>query len=252
MAGKNQLHLKLIEDYLVFTNKVRVGFFEQGSMLPPRYQKAHASVEIFQQAGNYLNAWPEMYEQVKSLVKIIQPFNDTSILPKYIEYAVGASSSSIGLPFGWICLSVDNAMGVAQAIVHELSHHKLRALGIDENNTEVIFSNSQYVTSPLNINQLVSPVIAFHDMYTFTHVLQLNILMARLHFSPEERDRLYQLLLKNMTRIAYALNCIVGNIEVASKYQRFYDELIIWMDRSVKESKHILSKSSLYSEYSIS
>lgn len=249
-VGKSELHPDAVANDLIFAGKVRVGYFEQDIMNPPRYQKAFACAEVFRQAEHYLQAWPEMYEQIKILVKVIQPFYDTTIHPKHIEFAVGSSSSSIGLPLGYICLTVDNPIGVAQAIVHELAHQKIRAIGIIENNTDAIFSNAPYVSAPLNINQRVLPAAAFHDIYTFTHILQLNISMASLSLSAIEKDHLYQLLLKNSIRIEHALYYLTEEIRTITYYKTFYEKLISWMKKCVQDTKRILSESYVYSDYS--
>jgi hypothetical protein len=235
-------------EYSIFDNRVVVGFFDQTCMVEPRYKRALAANDVFDEAGRYLNTWPGMFQQVKALSKVIQPFNDSSIKPEYIRYAVGSSSSSEGLPFGYLCVTVDNAIGLAQAIVHEFAHHKLRAIGIDEKSSTIVDCSSGFIASPLDITHRVSPARAFHDIYTYMHVLQLNITMAKTFSDSDQSDNLYQLLFKNRLRIEYAFNTVIPDMYTKPQFKTFYESLIEWMYKGLLESKQLLAENQLYGD----
>jgi HEXXH motif-containing protein len=93
----------------------------------PRYAPASPTHPNLAAAEKLLEAWPDIAVQFPQLIDTIQPWTDTTMTPEFWLSVPGSSSHSLEDEFGIIMATVDSPIGLAQALVHEMAHHKLRA-----------------------------------------------------------------------------------------------------------------------------
>src|SRR3954464_15098638 len=77
----------------------------------------------------FLARWPAAYTQFVRLIDTVHPYTDPS-QARLGEMALGSCSHSYEEHFGSLHTTVDDAFGLAQALLHEMAHQKLRALGL--------------------------------------------------------------------------------------------------------------------------
>ncbi|MFX6277450.1 HEXXH motif-containing putative peptide modification protein, partial [Acinetobacter baumannii] len=83
--------------------------------------------------------------------------------------SLGSSSHSWEQEFGAIHVTIDNVAGCAQALVHEMAHHKLRARGISIETAQRLIANppSQRCASPIRKDRARPMTAVFHAQYSF-------------------------------------------------------------------------------------
>ena len=114
----------------IFDGRAAVRNRSGGGLQLPRYAPADPAHPHLAQAASLLATWPKMAAQFPELVDTIQPWTDTSAKPEYWLAMPGSSSHSEEPEFGVIMVTVDSPIALAQAMVHEMAHHKLRAVGV--------------------------------------------------------------------------------------------------------------------------
>src|SRR5260221_11585139 len=92
---------------------------------------------------------------------------------------LGSSSHSDEAEFGIIYASVESPLCLAQAMVHEMAHHKLRALGISAESATRLITNdpAQLFDCPIRKDRKRPMIALFHEEYTFVHVTCLDLHM---------------------------------------------------------------------------
>ena len=242
--------LKVDQFSTVCDGTITVGYFEQNIMTPPRYKKPNDFTNL-NEGIKYLESWDEVYGQFKKITKCIHPLVDTEIQEEYLDLAIGSSSFSQSLPFGYICATVDNSIGFAQALVHEMAHHKLRTIGIYETNADGVILNpkERKFRSPINMyyQDLITNI--FHDLYTYNHIVNLDIKLIAKENSPDTKDTLLQLLAKNFIKLEFAFNEIKDEIIFDKDLIPFWHGVSEWVEDTINLSKSILANS-VYKNYS--
>lgn len=235
---------------LCFGGKVKVTYFCNKVMAPPRYTDAPLDHPNLAQAQSLLKCWPEMYSQLEMLLKLIHPFWDTTITEDFKDIFIGSSSYSASLPFGHICATVDNAVGLAQALVHETAHHKLRAMGILEKEAERLLVNpaGEGYYSPMDKKKRCSMTVLFHDFYTFAHLVAFNLNLLKHDEDGERRDLILQVLAKNLTRVEFGYRQVLDNIKTDREGEEFCRSVLEWVKGLMDEGIDLL-RETRYRQY---
>jgi HEXXH motif-containing protein len=137
-----------------------------------------------------------------------------------------------------IAVTVNCPLGTAQAIVHETAHHKLRAMGVDNEAATRIIRNPA--------DQLFhSPVVGFprpmtallHAHYSFLHVIELDLAMLRGESDPGWRADIITLLRRNVPRVAESGRTIERYAIVDEPGARFISALLDWTTAALAEGE---------------
>ena len=144
---------------LICDGAVTVQTTIQGLMSPPRYVDAVVDHPNLPLAADLLRHWPAAYQQFKRLVDTVHPLCDTTITVARRAVHLGASSGSDEARLGTICVTVDCVLGLAQAMVQQMAHQKLRALDISDARASRFIQNDleMRVTSPFHGGAKHSP-----------------------------------------------------------------------------------------------
>ena len=131
----------------------------------------HPNIET---GAHLLALWPELYFQTRRLLHRVAFFVDSR---HDTDCVVGAVCGPGPDGFGSISTTVNNHVGVAEAIAHELAHHKLRALGVDVENAKRLIVNDpdELYPSPIryDVNRPMTAVL--HAQYSYVHIAALDI-----------------------------------------------------------------------------
>ncbi|MDG2534131.1 HEXXH motif-containing putative peptide modification protein [Sphingomonas sp. HITSZ_GF] len=224
----------------LFGGRVAVRHRAEGGLPGPKYQPAPLDHTNLAEAERILGAWPEALAQAGALLDEIQPWIDTSI-PENARAIPGSSSHSEGDEFGTIMLTADHPFGTAQAIVHEMAHHKLRALGVQIMSASRIVGNDPAAryTSPIITDRKRPMTAVLHAQYSFMHVTVLDV--AVYNAMPALREQAVFLLSRNVPRMEGGREEIAEHLEIADAAgEAFMDAFNRWSDATLAAGRAIL------------
>jgi HEXXH motif-containing protein len=129
-----------------------------------------------------------------------------------------------------VYVTVDDALGLAQALIHETAHQKLDALGVHMNKADRLIVNdaAESYPHPHFAGRREPMTAVFHEQYTFIHVAALNLHMLAEADNARERQRILMLLARNTPRMEAGHDEIAGNIRTDRDGALFVDALLKW------------------------
>jgi HEXXH motif-containing protein len=181
-------------------------------------------------AAALLARWPAGHEQFKRLIDTVHPLTDTTITPVTRAVQLGASSWSEEARLGTIFVTVDNVPGLAQAMVLQMAHQKLRALGIPREGTTHLVENDpeERHDSPLGRGRKHPMLAVLHETYAFTHVACLDLHMLAAEPDPEAHEHLLMLLARNLPRVAAGVETVALHLRADADGAAFADAFLAW------------------------
>lgn len=219
--------------------RVAVAIDADPLLRPPRYQPVRGVPENLITAVALIESWPAAAAQWPQIAHRIQAYTDTAWQEPPLAGCrpIGSSSHNRATRFGVIGLTVDCPIGTAQSIVHETAHHKLRAMGVDNEVATRIICNppDQLFMSP--VVGCPRPMTALlHAQFAFIHVLQLDIKMLKTEVDLVRRRDILTL------TAGIAPLMIAGSLTIRSEAQldsdgeAFMDGFFAWSDRVLGEA----------------
>lgn len=189
-------------------------------------------------AATWLMCWPAAYSQFKALIDTVYPYTD----PQQAEFgseSLGSSSHSFEDQFGSLHATVDNALGLAQALIHEMAHQKLRALGVSLERAFRLITNDaeQQFESPIRKDRPRPMTAVFHAQYSFIHVTALNLHMLAEAGDALERQRILRLLARNVPRMEAGFEVIERHIETDAPGQQFVGSFMAWSKKILQQGR---------------
>jgi HEXXH motif-containing protein len=180
-------------------------------------------------AANLLARWPEAYTQFTQLVDTVYPYTDPqqAVLG---QWALGSSSNSSSDEPGSVHVTVDSVLGLAQALVQEMAHQKLRSLGVAASgaNRLIVNDSSEQFESPVRKDRLLPMTAVFHLQYSFMHVTALDLQMLVRAESEWERQCILMLLARNIPRMQAGCEVISSQIRTDAAGKPFLEAFMNW------------------------
>ena len=215
----------------LFGGRVAVRNRPSGGLTPPRYAPASPTHPNLAAAEKLLEAWPDIAVQFPQLIDTIQPWTDTTMTPEYWLSVPGSSSHSLEDEFGIIMATVDSPIGLAQALVHEMAHHKLRALGVSLLQASRLVTNNpeDLFVSPIIVNRRRPMTAVLHAQYSFIHVTALDVALYDAPDAPEDQKRhAIYLLARNVPRMEAGFEEIEAHVETDAEGAAFVAAFMSW------------------------
>lgn len=131
--------------------------------------------ELLVLAEEVLQCWPAMYVQCQQLLDEIISGMFAS---RQITMPAGGGTCGPGDGWGKILVVSNNPVGYAEGVVHELGHHKLRALGIDmEEHNGALLRNTpeELYSSGVRKDKLRPMSAVLHAHYSYLHVTECEL-----------------------------------------------------------------------------
>lgn len=131
---------------------------------------------VLDHADRILRTWPEARAEARVLLDEIQ-----SLLPSAdAPFAMEALGGSCGPWRGWgsIMVEASNPVGYAEGVLHELAHHKLRALRIDmdEHDGRILLNGpDELYESGVRKDRLRPMSAVLHAHYSYLHVTEIEL-----------------------------------------------------------------------------
>jgi HEXXH motif-containing protein len=177
----------------------------------------------------FLARWPAAYSQFARLVDTVYPYVDP-VQASMGEAALGSSSHSYEDQFGSVHATVDNALGFAQAMIHEMAHQKLRALGVAVESADRLVANdpSERFDSPIRKDQTRPMTAVLHAQYSFIYVTALDLHMLAAADGERERQSILMLLARNVPRMQAGYQEVARHIRTDEPGRLFVDAFMDW------------------------
>lgn len=218
--------------------RAQVALAHTMSALPPMLADGPLDHPCVAAAERYLATWPAIVAQLPRFVRCVHPVQLASSDPALQRATFSGSSWH---DFGTIYASLEHPMTFAEAMVHEMAHAKLLAIGVNTEFTERFFRNDPAERYPSPVLDVPRPMPAvFHAEYSFIHILQLDILMYRNAASEEERHAARSLMAPTHERMARGLRTIEDHVRLDDDGRAFVGGFLGWARRMLDESGAIL------------
>jgi prolyl 4-hydroxylase len=234
---------------LVFDGKVAIRHVYRSSpefdSISRRYPDGPVDHPNIPKAAEYVRAWPLAFAQCQRLLEAIHPATDPEKPLESVEIYRGASSHSLENLFGTMWATIYCPISLAEAIVHEMAHQKLRALGVSFESATSIVGNdpSELYESPIIKDRLRPMTAVLHAEYSYVHVTELDVHMLRAERDPARRAVLWTVLDRNLRRIEEGYGTIRKQIEPGEHGREFIGGLFEWVERIVDAAKDVLGRS---------
>jgi HEXXH motif-containing protein len=224
----------------IFGGRVAIRNRVSGGLPPPRYQPAAPDHPHVAKAASILALWPEAAEQFARLVDTVEVWSDVSIQPHVWLEAPGSSSHSLEPEFGAIMTTVDSPIAMAQAMAHEMAHHKLRAMGVSLMQAWRIVTNdpSELYVSPIITNRRRPMTAVLHAQYSFIHVTALDLAIVK---NPGNLlDQALYLLARNVPRMELGYGEIARHLNSDAEGEPFVAAFQAWSRAVLDEGRRVL------------
>jgi len=200
---------------------------------------SHSNVK---KGPDLLHLWQPVFKQFQLLIESVAIVDYT---PHPTDLIVGSICGSGNKGFGTIAATINNHVGFAGALVHEMAHHKLRALGVQFEGAERIVLNppDQKFHSPIRFDCLRPMTAVLHAQYSYTYVsaLDIKIINAAIDY---ERD--YSIaecsLAHNLPKLEFGLRIIQDNAILDAAGNNFIEGLIDWSKQIFRDAYVIFEK----------
>jgi HEXXH motif-containing protein len=222
----------------------RVILSVEDPLLPePRFIPEEQPSFPLTQAIHYVQRWPAAAKQWPDIVHTIQCYRDTE-QPAAGAGRLGSASHSVDARFGVIGLTVNCPLATAQAIVHEMAHHKLRAFGVAIEQAVRIIANSpnELYRSPIVVDRPRPITAVLHAQYSFIHVTQLDLYMLEQEDDPLVRSDILSLLARNASRMEAGFETLKEHARPDEAGRDFLAAFYDWCRAVLSKSREILDR----------
>jgi HEXXH motif-containing protein len=183
-------------------------------------------------AAELVRRWPVAYEQVRTLIDSVHPLlipNAPQDDPDHFGLARSHGEEDM---FGTLMASVNSPVMLAECLVHEMAHHKLRAFGLSvevawrfiTNPPEALFE------SPIRKDKLRPMSAVFHATYSYTYVTELDLRVIDREPDGRRMDKLSRRLAQNVKRLEEGRAVLRQHMTLDAEGEPFMAPYYGWLD----------------------
>jgi HEXXH motif-containing protein len=178
-------------------------------------------------ADRLLERVPVLRAQAKRLLHALHP----AVLGGRSPPSGNSRSHSLGHRFGTMWATTACPIGLAHAVVHEMAHQKLRALGLAVEDSGTVVTNPRTELFPSPVLPRPRPMSAvLHATYSFSYVLALDLACVD-HEDRGVRRVVAHAVERNAARVAQGLGTLRGHARPAAGSGAFLPALFVWIER---------------------
>jgi ADP-heptose:LPS heptosyltransferase len=212
-------------------------------LMQAKYPDAPLDHPNIRLAAEYVRTWPVAFAQCQRLLEAIHPGTNPNLPPRSEAVFRGSLGHSYEQLFGTLWATVFCPIGLAQAIVHEMAHQKLRALGVSFESATSIVGNkpSDLYVSPIIKTRLRPMTAVLHAEYSFVYVTAFDIHILKAERDPDRRKILEDVLQKNLSRIEEGYDTLRAHFIPGEHGREFMDGFLRWTESTISEAKSLLN-----------
>jgi HEXXH motif-containing protein len=184
-----------------------------------------------------VDCWPAGAAQARRLISVLHAALDPDVDDDLGWATIATSSHSYDDAFGTLWATVHSPLGLAEAIVHEMAHHKLRAYGVRFESADRIATNApseRYPSALLGGRMRPMPAV-LHAQYALLHMVALKL--AVLAAGPAVAAGLARALLRrDLQMVGEGAVTIGRNLVVDRHGARFMPALWRWQAQLITEA----------------
>jgi HEXXH motif-containing protein len=208
---------------------------EFGTVLA-RYRDAPADHPNIDIAAELVRNWPIVFAQCQHLLEAIHPALDPQIPLESNEIYRGSACHSFERLFGTMWATIFCPIGLAEAIVHEMAHQKLRILGVSLEFATTVVGNSpsELYNSPIIKDRLRPMTAVLHAEYSYVHVTTLDVHILGAERDPTRRAALTQVLERNLSRIKEGYDTLRRHFKPGEHGREFMEGFFHWTENTIR------------------
>jgi hypothetical protein len=213
-----------------------------GATFVPGTEPAPLDHPNIARACELVRLWPEGFRQCRRLLDGVEVFVGVGGVE---DRVLGSVCHAGTRGFGSIKSTVDHHAGFAQALVHEMSHHKLRALGVGSDAAERFVLNPAHrrYRSPIRHDCLRPMPAVLHAQYSYTHVAALDMAIIEAATDPlRDRRIAAESLAVLLPKLEFGRNVIADGAEVDRPGAEFLLGLFEWLARLLERGFALLEQ----------
>jgi prolyl 4-hydroxylase len=195
-------------------------------------------------AVEYVRTWPTAFTQCQHLLEAIHPALHPQMPVESRAVYRGSLCHSYERLFGTMWATIFCPVGLAESIVHEMAHQKLRVLGVSfESATNVVGNSpSELFVSPVIKDRLRPLMAVLHAEYSYVYVTTLDIHILQAERDPARRKVFESVLERNLARIEEGYGTLKSHFKPGEHGAEFMRGFFAWTDRTIESARDLLAK----------
>lgn len=186
----------------------------EGTVIPidPADPRAQTSLAILQEV------WPVGYDEVQQTVTGWYPVVAVQ------DFVRGHHSGAAPSPDGWVYASVNDPVGGAEGLLHEMGHLKLKRMGVYYESWTRVLANrpDELFVSPIRKDRLRPMGAVLHALYSYLYVTQFDVYAYAAGVLDAESLRI------NRARIAEGTAVLEAHVRPTPDGQEFINSVLRW------------------------
>jgi HEXXH motif-containing protein len=190
-------------------------------------------------AADLVRRWPVAYEQFRILIDSVHPLlipDAPQDDPDYFGFTRSHGEEDM---FGTLMASVNSPVMLAECLVHEMAHHKLRAFGLSVETAWRFITNppEALFESPIRKDRPRPMTAVFHAVYSYSYVTELDLRIIDREPAGPRMGTLFRRLAYNVKRLEEGRDVLRQHMTLDVEGEIFmapYDE---WLDRLIAQGR---------------
>lgn len=211
-------------------------------IFPDDYELAPSDHFNVERAEQLIRLWPDGFEQCQRLLDSVTVFKHRG---SFDDYVIGSVCGPGSRGFGSVAVTVDNHVGFAEGLVHEMGHHKLTALGVQLETTQRLLVNDPSVRfpSPIRYDCLRPMSAVLHAQYSYTYILALDLAILRANLDLQRDQCIAERSLAIIApKLRFGMQVIRAHAAPDRSGELFLTAFGDWVSRVVNESEQFLRR----------
>jgi len=235
----------------IIDGKVAVRCPDVNYQVPNGWKPAPSGDPNIEYAAYFLECWPEVRQQFGRIIHSIYPYAEPNLGSGSCSGPAKDASGKEGYSgkiFGAINVTVFDPIGTSEALVHELAHQKLWALGVDFESASRLVCNPPTEHYPSPVRKNLRPMTALvHAAYAWFYIVNLQLKLIPFEIERGAEQAVIQAFVegyfaRNMSNLEKAFKVVVENVKYDTEGEAFFGSLFDWGTRLVNEGHQMLTK----------
>lgn len=205
---------------------------------------AHPTHANIARAEALVRRYPAGYTCLGGLISVFYPLEDESRLDHSGGGAYGSTCGSDEQEPHSLYATVYSDLGLAEALVHELGHQKLRRLGIRLESHDRLIGNEpqELYESPVRKDKPRPMSAVVHGQYSYSYVLALDVACYQQEQDEAQRAIIRHALSVNNGRMKEGRATLAAHLVPAgNEGEDFFAGYFAWLDRTIEAADTILN-----------